>query len=719
MIKKLLILLTISSLFAQEENIVIDGILSETVWNLNQGDFTMNMPQDSIPATNRTYFQIILGDKGIYFAAKAEIDQGKYFVESLQRDFEPSESESIGLALNPFGDEANGYFFAVNPYGAQMEGLIQNSGAFGPSEAWDNVWEAAAQRNNEFWTLEFFIPYRSFKFISNTQEWKYNVVRNDLSTNQVSTWFPVTQGFDPINMVFYKSDIQNTKEVKSKRSVAIIPYAAFNVNQNNEVVPASTEVKPNVGVDAKIGIGTGLTLDLTINPDFSQAEVDNQVTNLSRFSLFFPERRNFFLENSDLLNNYGFSKIRPFFSRRIGLNNGRIVPILGGARLSGKLGKDWRIGVMTIQEEGGSWGNSYNYSVLAVQRKVFKASNLAFIAVNKQGFNKEGQWLANDYNRIVGFDYNMVSANSRWRGKAFFHYSLNNQELYENNYTHALWLRYQTKKFQFDFNHEYVGHNYFADLGFVPRQFFYNPRTDLTERRTYWRLEPIVRYRFFPKNNNSPLAFHGPRVYYSDYMDANFLSNDQIIEFGYDFEFKDRSALSFEANKNNVFLEFPVDVTFDGQNAYSEGRYQLYNMGVSYESAQGRLFGYELAFYTGDYYEGNRIYFLASAKYRIQPYIALALEFEQNEFYMGGDYQNTYFTLLRPRIDVTLNKSMFFTSMLQYNTQIDNAALFLRFQWRFKPMSDFFVVYTNNLHGADGRSLNSGLAVKFVYWINT
>jgi len=231
----------------------------------------------------------------------------------------------------------------------------------------------------------------------------------------------------------------------------------------------------NTGLDAKIAVTSSLNLDVTINPDYSQVEVDQQIINLTRFSLFFPEKRQFFIENSDLFAQFGFRQVRPFFSRNIGLFKGQTVPIIAGTRLSGNINKAWRIGLMNMQTaQDTTLGlNPQNYTVAAFQRMLFGRSNIAGIFVNRQGLiDKELNFT--DYNRILGLDFNLRSNNNKWMGKAFYHHSFTPQ-FKSDNYTHAVWMMYNSQNLFGMWNHEFVGENYIPDIGFVPRLFHYNP----------------------------------------------------------------------------------------------------------------------------------------------------------------------------------------------------------------------------------------------------
>ena len=251
-----------------------------------------------------------------------------------------------------------------------------------------------------------------------------------------------------------------------------------NIEQGEDI-----KYKYDFGFDAKVGLSTSLNLDLTYNPDYSQAEVDEQVTNLDRYELYFPEKRQFFLENSDLFGNYGVDNIRPFFSRRIGLD----APVTAGARLSGKVGQDWRIGLMDMQTENEGDLLARNFFVASVQKKVFARSNVGVIFVNKQQLNIPADWQGNEYNRVAGLEYNLASRNNFWNTKFFGQKSFTPGKNAAKEYSQGVDLVYSRKSYLIEFKEYYVGRDYNAETGYVPR-------TD------FLRLNPRVTIKFYPEN---------------------------------------------------------------------------------------------------------------------------------------------------------------------------------------------------------------------------
>ena len=342
---------------------------------------------------------------------------GKRPVESLRRDFNFGKNDNFLVFIDTYNDQTNGFSFGVSAAGAQWDGVQANGGTVNLD--WDIKWKSAVKNYPDRWVAEFAIPFRSIRYHGGEPEWGINFSRLDLKTNEKSSWAPMPRQFATATLAFTGSLVWD-KPLPSSGGprFSLIPYVSGKATQD---VESGEDIQPkaNAGVDAKVILSTSMNLDLTVNPDYSQVEVDRQVTNLDRFELFFPEKRQFYLENSDLFANLGTENLRPFFSRRIGLNT----PVVAGARLSGKIGNNWRIGLMDMQTREKDEIPAGNYTVAALQRKVFRRSNISAFLVNKQVMNvkNDTSFAGLDYNRVAGMEFNLASADNRWTGKTFYH----------------------------------------------------------------------------------------------------------------------------------------------------------------------------------------------------------------------------------------------------------------------------------------------------------
>jgi len=545
--------------------------------------------------------------------------------------------------------------------------------------------------------------------------WGINFARIDLKRNEVSVWSPIPINFKTGALAFTGSLAWDAPPQEAGINISLIPYAIGNGAWDFEN-STPDDYGGNVGGDAKIALSSSLNLDLTINPDFSQVEVDRQQTNLTRFNLFFPEKRQFFIENSDLFGQFGFRQIRPFFSRNIGLHNGMPIQIMGGARLSGKVSKSTRIGIMSLQTSSNdSLGvESQNYGVVAIQQTLFGNSYLGGIFVNRHAI-EDDKFSANDYNRIVGLDFNLVTKNSKWRGKIFYHHSLTSQEL-SNSFTHASWLMYDSKRFFAMWNHEYVGENYMAEVGFVPRNQQYNSEIDAFESVSYYRLEPMFQYKIYPKSG--PINYHGPALYINNYYDVDFQSTDRFYMPNYKINFRNTAVFEIHYHEYFTKLIYDFDVTYSGGTPLPAGNYDYRSVLVKYESNKRKKLNGKLKAIYGGFYNGTKLSVNGDLSYRMQPWGIFSLNIEQNEITMPDSFPDASIWLIGPKIELSFTKNMFFTTFFQYNTQMDNVNINARFQWRFKPMSDLYIVYTDNYYSPKFGIKNRALVIKLIYWIS-
>lgn len=706
------------NVFKTIEKITIDGNLDEAVWQNCEpaNNFWQNFPYDTSYAQTKTVAFVTYNETAIFVAAICyDSLPGNYVIQSLKRDFSYPVSDAFVVSLDPFSDGQNGFSFGVNPYGVQREGLIAQGGGGGVTTNWDNKWYAEVKRTPNAWYVEMQIPFKTLRYKSELTQWRINFARNDLKRNENSTWVKVPRQFNIATLAFTGVLQWDNSPKKAGANVSVIPYAIGKVSKD---YVAKTDVKysANAGADAKIALSSALNLDLTVNPDFSQVEVDRQVTNLTRFSLAFPEQRQFFLENSDLFASFGFRQMRPFFSRQIGLFQGNEIPIIAGARLSGKPNKNWRIGVMDIQTAKTKINNAdvfaQNYFVAAAQRNVFKRSNVAFIAVNRQQFDTSN-YSATNFNRVLGLDYNLASANNKWQGKFFFHHSLSNKNN-NNAFSHASWLMYSTQKINIQWNHEYMDKNFNAETGFTPRIFQTNSSNGLTQRNTYWRLEPSINYYMYPKKSKINKTLIG--LYMDYYANQNYSTTDNLLQSYLNLFFKNTSVFTFDVRTLYTKLIQPTDVTFAGNKPLNMGDYQYHDVAVGFKTDQRKIINANANITYGSYFTGQKLSYYAEVVFRKQPYGSISLAYTHNEITLPHLSTKTKLDLISPKIELSFTRSLFLTTFFQYNSQIHNVNINARFQWRFKPMSDVFIVYTDNYVSDDFAPKNKALVAKFVYW---
>lgn len=686
-------------------SIVIDGVGDELAWKNTDvaKDFFMVLPMDTGKAIEKSEIRMAYDDKNIYVLATFYNSRsGKNIVKSLRRDFEFGKNDNFLLFLDPFNNQTTGFTFGSNAAGAQWDGTMFSGSNVDLN--WDTKWVSKVVSDDEKWVFEMAVPFKSIRYEEGVKEWGINFSRLDLRASEKSSWTPIPRQFPTSSLAYSGVLVWDEAPSKTGTNVSIIPYALASVDSDLE---GETTFNKKVGGDVKVSLTSSLNLDLTVNPDFSQVEVDRQVTNLDRFELFFPEKRQFFLENGDLFASFGYPTIRPFFSRRIGLG----VPINAGARVSGNLNDKWRLGLMDMQtaavDETGR--PSQNFGVLSLQRKVFSRSSIGLMIVNKESFrypqeNDSIMDLFPKFNRNIGVEYNLASSNNLWNGKAFVLKSFApNKD--GNGVTQAAHLEYKSRKWNWRIQEEYVEDSYTAEVGFVPRNGYINLRS-------------FVGHLFFPKAGT--ILSHGPTLNTSYFFNESFKRTDNLSYLLYSFAFRNRSNLHFFISDDFVELLEPFDPTRLGIEELAAGTQHQWNaFGWMYESKPQSLFTYTFDSRFGGYYEnGNRTSLTSELGYRFQPFVSLSANLNYNRIKMPAPWNTNEFWLIGSELDVTFTNKLFFATLFQYNEQSKNFNLNSRFQWRYKPASDLFIVYTNNhlLPPFSGRTWS--LTLKLNYWFN-
>ena len=709
----------------------VDGYLSETIWQQAQfhEGFVQHYPYDTAASESQTRFAFAADDKNFY-AAFVCLDRNPdkpYVVQNLKRDFSVKNTDAVILSLSPFLDGQNGFSFGVSPYNSQREGSVENGGSFGVSTAWDQVWFSETRQNQgwyhadtalypHYWVAEFAIPLHSIRFVAGSSEWAFNVVRLDLKNNEESTWVRVPRNLN-VSVLTLVDTLRFDQPLHARsRNNVFIPYTSW-LTQQDPNVSKDWVGSPRLGLDAKLALTPSLNADITFNPDFAQVDVDVQQLNLTRFNLFFPERRQFFTENSDLFATFGFRGIRPFFSRRIGFGPTGYLPIDAGAKVTGKIGNDWRLGLMSVRTRGdaGLDLNAELANVLSLQRKVLKASSLGFIAVDNrmaggQGI-KETPSLSN-YASILGAEFNYANQPSTVVGKSFVQKALY-QQVGSQSWAHATFLRYRSLSWTLMWNHEHVGKDFRAPLGFVPRLENRDFLTGQVHFMDFTRFEPMITRSFYPKSNKVNRI--DLTWYHSGYLDSAFSTTEGLnqVWLGTYFQNSAYVTLCAERENYNIFLPFrPVSLPNGG---YFFGDYQWNNVWLEASSNTRKPVNAVLKLKTGGYFVGTKSEMGLDLAFRIQPRWSNSISWTHVDLNML-DSGRQQLDLIGFKTEYSFTTLLYSTAYLQYNTLTESMNINLRLQYRYRPRSDLFVVYSQNYYTAYN-SRSRSFAIKFVRWI--
>ena len=722
------VLLSAVPLFCQTENrsftvkfisdiIVADGVLDEPIWEMAESanNYWQYFPTDTLRAQKQSEVKVLYDDKNLYIGIKAYSIGENYALTSLKRDFRGSGNDSFSILFDTYNDGTNAFLFGINPYGVRREALISGGGtdrrAFNLS--WDVKWQANSKMYGDYFTAEMIIPLTSLKFKEGATSWRFNSYRIETQNNERSSWAKVPQNQLIFNLAFMGNMVFEKPLGESRTPLAIIPYINAISQKDFETDAGLNNFK--IGGDAKVSIGNNLNLDVTLNPDFSQVEVDDQVTNLTRFEVSLPEKRQFFIDNSDLFGSFGDQRdANPFFSRRIGIardtaDNAIENKIIGGVRLSGKLTKNLRIGVLNIQtaEDALNEIPSNNNTMFALQHRVFSRSNIGAFFINKQSFedydfvDREDQ-----YNRVMGVDYNLASKDNTWTGQYYMHKSFQPDDN-TGNLSSGAAMRYQSRKFNFYGKGLYIDKDFSSDLGFVRRTGIV--KGILSAERVFWPKSGIFQnhgFQFFP------IFLWDPSL--------NFKNTDYDFRTTWEAKFRDQSQFNLGMTNSYTFLfdSFDPTGTDDALELPGDQEYHYNSVEFGYQSDMRKRFAFEVGSEIGRFFNGKRFSIESMMTLRFQPKVFLSLVLNYDQISLPDPYPSADIWLVSPKIDITFSKSIFWSTLIQYSNQRDNLGFNSRLQWRFAPLSDLFIVYNDNYFVNSFEPKSRSINLKLTYWLN-
>lgn len=688
--------------------IKVDGILDEDIWKSQNlaTDFWQKIPYFDEGADPRTEVRFTYDDNYLYMGALC-IQEVPIVIQSLKRD-EFWDNDGIAMTLDPLNTRTNAFLFGVTAAGAQWD--AQYAANSGINSNWSNKWKAEVKIYDGYWTAEIAIPFKILRYDPTKTEWGVNIVRGIQAINEFHNWTAVPESFWPPNPAFAGAMVWDQAPKATSGNYNLIPYVTASVNSEPNSNPSC---KANAGLDARIALSSTINADLTLNPDFSQIEVDEQVTNLTRFSIFLPEKRTFFLENSDVFGNFGVGSVRPFFSRRIGIDeNGNAIPLIYGLRATGNLTETLRAGVMNTHTASNDENTGLNQSAISVQKR-YGLSYIQGLFTNQHGFDGinaidgsasrnlslEGNYTTNDGQKSIWGGLHR-SFKSGYTDKAGF-------------YTAG--ARFQNANWELSADFMSVQENYATDMGYNIRIENYDALRDTSIRvgfnQTYsyadYVIRPaegkIIRHRFGVEN----LLVFNP--------DWSF--NERFNRLRYFLTFRNTSELNIRFDNNELELLFPFSFVSNGD-PLPAARYNYSSINLEFGSDERKLFQYDLSTKIGQFYNGTLNQFTVGLNYRVQPWGNFGIEYEFNQLNFPESYGNGLITALRSKVEIGFSRNLLWTNLFQFVDQRDFMGINSRLQWRFAPMSDLFLVYIDNYDvlGPVINTRNRAVALKLNYW---
>ena len=675
----------------------IEGVLDESEWSAAEtiDRFTQTDPAEGSAASARTVVRVLAGVKAILVGITCEdSDRSGVVSFSVRRDASLASEDHVRVVLGPFLDGRSGYVFAVNPSGARYDALI-NPGGETENADWDGIWEAATHRSDTGWSAEIWIPVQTLSFNPALREWHFNVQRRIQRRLETDRWaFPARQ----------------FQVTQTSRAGLLTGLPEFNLGLGLTIRPSLTtgggvpapdasvdgEFQPSLDVTQRLG--ANVLGALTVNTDFAETEVDTRRTNLTRFPLFFPEKRTFFLEGDDIFSfGLGLNQdVLPYFSRRIGLAEGQEVPIIAGSKINGRTGNTNFGGlVVGTNDKRGVVEDEALMAVGRVKQNIWRESWVGAIATAGDPLGRSGSWL-------TGADF--TYATSRFRGDknllaGVWGLATGRDGLGGDASAYGFKVDYPNDLWDIQLTAKRIGRNFDPSVGFVPRRavYLYNGQID---NRTRLATGPIQQ------------MFHefGPSL-------ATDLSGRwesyRVFMAPVNWRFRSGDRFELNANPTGERLVEPFEIA-DGV-PIAPGSYHWMRYRVEIGTAQKRRLYTQVTWWLGGFYDGDLDQILWTGAWNPTPLVTVEFTGERNIGRLpSGRFTQT---LIGNRLRVNISPDLSVASYVQYDTDSDSIGVNTRLRWTFSPAGDLFVVYNHNVQETlDRWQLESNqLLVKFQY----
>ena len=674
----------------------IDGRLTEDMWQKAAviDSFTQRQPDTGQPMTKKTQFFVAYDKENLYFAFKCWDNPAKITAKELARDANLRYDDKLQIIVDTFLDRRNAYWFQINPRGCIGDALVsQNGSKF--NKSWDGLWDGAAHITDFGYEGEMAVPFKTLSFRENQSTWGLKIIRQISRRNETGYW-PVANLDTYTFQVSDEGDLTGLEGISQGIGLDVVPYALAGIVNYEDT---KAEAIGDVGVDAFYQVTSGIKMALTVNTDFAQTEVDDRRVNLTRFPLFYEEKRDFFLDGSGYYNfglegNSLYSKaLIPFFSRRIGLDiNGNPVPIIGGLKVTGQAGA-WNFGALNITDDQGRIKN--NYTVARVSRNLGGNSYIGVIGTNGNAFGDES-------NSLFGADFKLGTSNflgNKNISAVIFGLKSKTRGINSSDYSYGLTFSYPNDFFYFSGGYHEIGENFHAGIGFVPRRGI---------RQSYFRIGVGPRPKHFGILQINSLA-------HIDYITG--LNNELLTrELGLlPFEIEFISGDQIRVAVSNSYELLKTDFYIHPEHTIPAGIYTFNRFYIDMLSAKRRDFWVSLNYGTGEFFNGTRDEYATTLSYKIAVPLYLGVGYNYNYVKLPDGNFNT--KVSRVNLDILFNTDIFLYNYIQYDNISKNLGWQSRFVWIIKPGKELFFVWKSFSYDPYERfTINeSSVRLKFKY----
>ena len=675
--------------------LVIDGVLRDPIYSQVPAisDFVQQEPNEGEPATESTELWIFFDDTNLYVSARClDSEPGRTIANELRRDGDSlNRNDNVHLVVDTFFDRRSAFAFQTNALGALGDQEVSDERTTNPD--WNTVWDVKAARTDQGWSVEIVIPFKSLRYrASGPQTWGFNFQRTVRWKNERSylSGVPASYGGRGINKLSSAATLVGLEVPPQGRNLEIKPYAISEVTTNRHIRPAVlNDLTADAGFDVKYGLTKGLTADFTYNTDFAQVEEDEEQVNLTRFDLFFPEKRDFFLEGQGLFAFGPAGETRftagnaptllpvVFFSRRIGLSGEHQVPILAGARMTGRVGRQ-ALGVLNIQtkESETAGAAATNFSVLRVRRDILRRSAVGFIATNRS-VSETG----NHDNQVVGVDTSLAFFENVTINSYYARTRTPGRRGDDSSYLAQ--FAYEADRYGLNAEHLSVGNAFNPEIGFLRRETF---------RRTY------LQGRFSPRPRSSELVRKVSGEGSFDYItDLHGTLESRAAQASARVEFNRGGFFSSDYTRTYELIKEPFEIA-NGV-TIAPGPYSFQDVQMFYFiQPQSRVSG-EVSALTGSFYGGTRTE--VGYKGRVEVTAQFSIEPRVTLDWIDLPVGRFVTRLVGSRATFSLSARTAVSALVQYNSTNSTLSSNARLRWEYQPGSDLFVVYSDGRETID------------------
>ena len=683
---------------SEDEQVDLDGYVEEPFWDDIEpaSGFLMQEPEEGAPTTERTEVRIAYNREYLYIGAILyDREPSKIKASQKRRDVRIVSDERFAWIFDTFNDQRNAYFMEVNPNGLKTDGLISAGQGFNVNLNWDGIWNAKTAIGDFGWSVEIRIPFRTFNFSPTSDTWGANFMRVIRRKNETALW----TGFKRSEGIFSTQDagkLTGLSGMSQGLGLEVVPYGIVEQSKTGGPDNFENSISPDAGLDVNYSVTPSLKASITVNTDFAEAEVDQRRINLTRFPLFFPEQRDFFLEGSNIYEFAPSSGVYPFFSRRIGLRDGQQVPITYGARVLGNAGA-YNLALLHVRTGEQGEINPENFTVARVKRNIGSESTVGFIYTRRATQNSDELSPALQDRHTFGADLELSTStflnDKNLQFQAFFIF--HNSPFATNNNT-DLWDR-STRGIRLNFpNQPWSGHVSYREFGNA-----YDPAVGFAPRNSFRRLQPSIGYT--PQFTNSDLIQQiGWGIRFEHLTDLDFKLLTQNLGFElFSLTFATGDEVSFDINRNFERLEQPFDIKRDGSIILPVDEYTTWSANARLQTASYRNLSVESSLEFGEYWSGNRFQYGMKVTLRPLPGLDFSPEYIRTDIQLEEGAFTT--DLFRFEGNVDFTTSLFLSSSLQYDNLSDLLGLNTRLRWIITPGSDLYLVYNHNWLQQDNR----------------